>query len=232
MAIDVSETAIIGYLGNLATRTVAALDNKVDKVTGKGLSTADYSFAEKNKLAAIEETAQVNIVETIKLNNSTLPISDKTVNIDLSGYVTSETGKGLSSNDFTAAEKNKLAALDENADENVIESVKVDGTALTVTNKAVNIDLSGKVDKVTGKGLSSNDFTTTEKNKLSNIAANAQVNVIETIKVNGTALTVSNKAVNITVTGGSSDISVAETSSGVQIKDGSTVLYTIPIMKE
>jgi len=31
-------------------------------------------------------------------------------------------------------------------------------------------DISGKVDKVDGKGLSSNDYTTTEKNKLANLA--------------------------------------------------------------
>lgn len=34
-----------------------------------------------------------------------------------------------------------------------------------------------KVDKVTGKVLSSNDYTTTEKNKLAGIEANAQVNI-------------------------------------------------------
>lgn len=38
-------------------------------------------------------------------------------------------------------------------------------------------DISGKVDKVTGKGLSTNDYTTTEKNKLAGIAAGAEVNV-------------------------------------------------------
>lgn len=58
---------------------------------------------------------------------------------------------------------------------------------------------ANKVDKVTGKGLSTNDYTTNEKSKLSGIATGAQVNVIETIKVNGTAQTVSSKAVNITV---------------------------------
>ena len=36
---------------------------------------------------------------------------------------------------------------------------------------------SGKVDKVSGKGLSTNDYTTTEKNKLSGIADGAEVNV-------------------------------------------------------
>ena len=38
---------------------------------------------------------------------------------------------------------------------------------------AVNNALSGKVDKVSGKGLSTNDYTTTEKNKLAGIAAGA-----------------------------------------------------------
>lgn len=38
-------------------------------------------------------------------------------------------------------------------------------------------DISGKVDKETGKGLSTNDYTTSEKNKLAGIAAGAEVNV-------------------------------------------------------
>lgn len=37
------------------------LDDKVDKVSGKGLSTNDYTTAEKNKLAAIEAGAEVNV---------------------------------------------------------------------------------------------------------------------------------------------------------------------------
>ena len=37
----------------------------------------------------------------------------------------------------------------------------------------VNNQLATKVDKVSGKGLSTNDYTTTEKNKLAGIAANA-----------------------------------------------------------
>lgn len=45
--------------------------------------------------------------------------------------------------------------------------------------------LDKKVDKVTGKGLSTNDFTNKLKNKLDNIEAEAQVNTIESISVNG-----------------------------------------------
>lgn len=59
-------------------------------------------------------------------------------------------------------------------------------------------DLSGnKVDKVSGKGLSTNDYTTTEKNKLSGIASGAQVNKIESLTLNGNTLPISNKGVNI-----------------------------------
>ncbi len=80
-------------------------------------------------------------------------------------------GKELSSNDYTDAEKSKLSNIAANAQVNVIETVKVNGTALTPSSKAVNIDLSGKVDKVSGKGLSTNDFTDAYKNKIDGAAS-------------------------------------------------------------
>ena len=45
------------------------------------------------------------------------------------------------------------------------------------TKGYVDTGLAGKVDKVTGKGLSTEDYTTSEKAKLSNIEAGAEVNV-------------------------------------------------------
>lgn len=56
---------------------------------------------------------------------------------------------------------------------------KTDGNNIEVnfevfaTDAALNSGLSTKVDKVVGKGLSTNDFTTAEKNKLAGIAAGA-----------------------------------------------------------
>ena len=70
----------------------------------------------------------------------------------------------------------------------------------------LKVKLAGKVDVVSGKGLSTNDYTTTEKNKLSNIEAGAEVNVIETVKVNNQALTPSSKAVNVEVPTKTSDL--------------------------
>jgi hypothetical protein len=46
-----------------------------------------------------------------------------------------------------------------------------------VQNKIITTELNKKVDAVSGKGLSTNDYTTTEKNKLSGIASGAEVNV-------------------------------------------------------
>lgn len=50
------------------------------------------SAADKKKLNGIESGAQVNKIETVKVNNTALSISNKTVNIDLSAYATAAQG--------------------------------------------------------------------------------------------------------------------------------------------
>lgn len=55
-------------------------DNKVDKVSGKGLSTNDYTTTEKNKLAGIETGANKTVVDTAMSNTSTNPVQNKVVN--------------------------------------------------------------------------------------------------------------------------------------------------------
>lgn len=70
---------------------------------------------------------------------------------------------------------------------------------MTLLISKIKSALGGKVDVEIGKDLSTNDYTNVEKNKLSGIASGAQVNVIESVKVNGTALTPSSKSVDVTV---------------------------------
>jgi len=50
----------------VSTAQQAALNSKVDKVTGMGLSTNDYTTAEKTKLAGIATGAQVNTITGVK----------------------------------------------------------------------------------------------------------------------------------------------------------------------
>ena len=82
--------------------------------------------------------------------------------------------------------------------------------AITLQSDGLHVDISGKVDKVAGKQLSTEDYTTAEKTKLAGIETGAQVNIIETVKVDGTALTPdANKAVDITLTGKTDKVSSA-----------------------
>ncbi len=53
----------------------------------------------------------------------------------------------------------------------------LDDNGLTYYHSKVKTLLGNKVDKEAGKGLSTNDYSTEEKNKLANIAAGAEVNV-------------------------------------------------------
>ena len=82
----------------------------------------------------------------------------------------------------------------------------LDKEGLTHLWQGLKQKLANKVDKVEGKGLSTNDYTTAEKNKLENIEAGADVNVIETIQGNNQALTPTGKAVNIPVPTKTSEI--------------------------
>lgn len=68
--------------------------------------------------------------------------------------------------------------------DDLLENIEIDvDSALSsasenpVQNKVIKAALDNKVDKVNGKGLSTNDYTTAEKNKLEGIAAGAEVNV-------------------------------------------------------
>ena len=104
---------------------------------------------------------------------------------------------------ITITDKNGTTSADVfDGQENAIETVKVNGEALPIQDKAVNIDLSdyaksadvnkslgGKVDKAEGMGLSQNSYTTTEKTKLSGIAEGA----------NKTTVTASAETLTITI---------------------------------
>lgn len=69
-----------------------------------------------------------------------------------------------------------------------IEITDKDGTKIAQIEDGDNYDdtdikakLENKVDKIDGKGLSENDFTTEEKNKLAEIEIGAQVNAITSV---------------------------------------------------
>ncbi len=76
--------------------------------------------------------------------------------------------------------------------------------------------LNNKVDKEDGKQLSSNDYTTTEKNKLAGISSGAQANVIETVQLNGNSITQTDKTVNVQVS--KSTVGLNNVTNDAQVK--------------
>ena len=66
----------------LYAKTTAGLDGKVDKVTGKGLSTEDYTTADKTKLNGIASGAEVNVNADWNATGEDAQILNKPANID------------------------------------------------------------------------------------------------------------------------------------------------------
>lgn len=102
---------------------------------------------------------------------------------------------------FTEAMQTKLNGIQAGAEKNAIKSISVKTATTNVpvaadSNGNVNIDVSGKVDKVSGKGLSTNDFTNAAKQKLDGID---ESKLIQKILVNGIEQTIIDKTVNIMV---------------------------------
>ena len=75
----------------------------------------------------------------------------------------------------------------------------LDLAGLQTYDAKIKAVIATKVGKVEGKGLSANDFTDEAVAKLNGIAEGAQVNVLEGVKVNGQALTATDKVVDVTV---------------------------------
>ena len=113
-------------IANYYTKTEIGnlLDGKVDKVSGKGLSTNDY-------------------------DNTAKGIVDGVTNA-LAGKVDKVNGKGLSTEDYTTTEKNKLAGISTNA--NKVEAsttngnIKIDDTETQVYDDS---DIQDKIDETT-----------------------------------------------------------------------------------
>lgn len=148
---------------------------------------------------------------------------------DVSDNDTVDTFKELI--DYAASHQGEYSTLSGEVQKNTTAIATLNGTGAGSVSKAVSdavdaakTELQGnidnKVDKVDGKGLSTNDYTTAEKTKLSGIAEGAQVNVIEEIQVNGTKVAPSAKKVNIAVPTGAlaSKSEVAKTDLAAALK--------------
>lgn len=133
------------------TETNNLLDNKVDKVSGKDLSTNDFTDAYKqqiddNKTAIETLNGDSSIVGSVDSKVSTA-YSNATsyTDTECAKKVDKVSGKGLSTNDFTDELKTKLNNLENYDDTALGNRVTANENAITVLNGDTNVN--GSVDK-------------------------------------------------------------------------------------
>lgn len=163
--------------------SITALANKVDVVAGKGLSTNDYTTAEKNKLAGIAAGAEVNVNADWNATSGDAQILNKPTT--LAGYgITNAYTKAETDIMMTAVYKYKGVVA---TSANLPSTGMVVGDVWNVTDTNINYAWDGSVwdplggvvgadvslaTPTTDGLLSASDFV-----KLSGIAAGAEVNV-------------------------------------------------------
>lgn len=90
-------TTVAGYPLD-ATMGKQLQDNKVDKVSGKGLSTNDYTTAEKDKLAGIAAGANKTTVDSALSSSSTNPVQNKIITEQINqllGLIATQLGSSM-----------------------------------------------------------------------------------------------------------------------------------------
>lgn len=186
---------------NLLTRVSEAEDAvgaKQDEITETNKLNADliesgnankvFTSLEKQKLTGIASGAQVNVIESIAVNGTDLTVTNKKVNIQLNTLdaLTDEQKAALNSGitedkvtEYDVHVTNKQNPHEVTKEQIGLENVDNTSDLDKPISTAVQTALNNKVDKETGKGLSTNDFTTDEKDKLANIAPNANRTVVD-----------------------------------------------------
>lgn len=179
---------------------------------GKGLSTNDYTTADKNKLADIASGAEVNVLDGITVNGTDATISNKKVSI------TTVDGISLS---------NGTLAITANG--TTVDSVSLPSTSTidfsNVTNTPITLSgygITDAVEKESGKGLSSNDYTSAEKTKLAGLN-------LKSVSINGTSQTPDGNG-NVALTIGNDLAIITQNDDKVlQLKAGNTVIDSVTL---
>lgn len=100
--------AALGNDPNFATTVATEIGTKVDKVSGKGLSTNDYTTDEKNKLAGIASGAEVNqnAFSNVTVGTTTIAADGKTDTLTIAA------GSNITLTPDAANDKITIAAID------------------------------------------------------------------------------------------------------------------------
>lgn len=192
------------------------LEGKVDKIDGKGLSTNDFTNDYKSKLDSIAEGAgnnNIDVDDTLS-DASTNPVQNRIVKKAIDALQSQIGDKDVDEQIGDAIEtinkslEGKVDKIDgsrliTSSESDILESlaigdngqIEISGTINASNVQGLSDLLNAKVDKVTGKDLSTNDYTTADKTKLAGIATGANKTIVDTELLQNSTNPVQNKAV-------------------------------------
>lgn len=178
MPVSASKLVTLAQLQELAKYTLASELGSLAKKSE--ISEADLSAALKSVIDGKMDAADSMTTEAI---NSAIATA-----ISKSGHASFQKVDAVPKAD--AAQENILYLVMNTTTKHYDIYAKIKGSSDSYTMELLDdttVDLSGKVDKVAGKGLSTNDYTTAEKTKLAGIAegANKYVHPTHTAAASG-----------------------------------------------
>lgn len=189
------------HLQDLAKRQKGKTDALATRI-----GALEQTGAQANKIESIKVNGTTQSIAADKSVNISVPTKTSQLTNDssfqTSAQVVEAINTAISKSGHASFEKAASVPAVDAAKENVLylvlntttkhydiyAKIKADNGSYTMALlDDTTVDLSGKVDKVAGKGLSTNDYTTAEKNKLAGIAegANKYVHPSYTAKASG-----------------------------------------------
>lgn len=184
---DINHITKLGHLQKLAQKEkqkAEALAARVDALERVG--------AQANRIESIKVNGTAQTIASDKSVNITVPTKTSQLANDstfqTSAQVVAAINTAISKSGHASFQKVDAVPKVDAAQENILYLVmntttkhydiyaKIKGDGDNYTMELLDdttVDLSGKVDKVEGKGLSTNDYTTADKTKLAGIAAGA-----------------------------------------------------------
>ena len=163
-------------------------------------------------------------VDSSLSSTSTNPVQNKIIKSELDKKAERDVVNTTTNGLMSVADKKKLDGIDAGANKITVDTSLSSTSTNPVQNKVVNSAISNlntlvgdtsvstqitnavanKVDKVSGKGLSANDYTTTEKYKLAGICENAEVNqnAFSNVVIGSTTISADSKTDTLTLVAG------------------------------
>lgn len=184
---DINHLTKLGHLQKLAQK-----ENQKTNALAARVDALERVGAQANKIESIKVNGTTQTIASDKSVNITVPTKTSQLANDstfqTSAQVVAAINTAISKSGHASFQKVDAVPKVDAAQENILylvmntttkhydiyAKIKGDGDHYTMELlDDTTVDLSGKVDKVEGKGLSTNDYTTAEKTKLAGIAMGA-----------------------------------------------------------